>query len=607
MRYGPILSLILSATLTMGPGLPARAAAAGENAKVWQAASFDFQGPTASETDDNPNPFLDFRLQVEFTAPSGRRYDVPGFFDGDGAGAGRGNVWRVRFTPDEPGTWRYQASFRKGPKVAVSLDADAGEPAQINGGSGRFAVAERDPEAPGFLKWGRLEYVGGHYLKFKDGPYWIRGGTDSPENFLAYKGFDNTTGSHAYADHVADWRPGDPDWGNERGKAIIGVLNSLASQHVNSVYFLTMNIGGDGQDVWPWAGTPKPNGSPADDNLHFDLSKLRQWEMVFDHAQKKGIFLHFVFNEAERPNKRELDNGELGDERKLYYREIIARFGHHLALEWNLCEEFNIGFNLGQDRVREFARYVGAVDPYDHPVTVHSAGDPIKMLQFTFGDPLFSLTSIQLNQRRIDRVTEAFRKATEEAGRPLPVSLDEFTVDVGQAASHVPADDPDKYRMEKIWPTYFSGGMIEFILEDLLKVESFKTEKKAALWAYLWNARKFMEENLPFWEMAPVDNLVSGAGTITVGMGGGKTSELGAQVLAKPGEVYAIYLPKASPAGTLDVSGYPGPYSVRWYNPRTGRFAGSAGLVSGAPRLPIGAPPSDPDSDWVVLFKAVKK
>lgn len=602
-----IACTVLGAVWPVWEGSSALTGAIQDETKAWHTVSIDFRGPAASETGDNPNPFLDFRLQVEFIAPSGRRFDVPGFFDGDGKGRGEGNVWRVRFTPDQAGTWRYRAFFSKGSKVAISLDPKAGTATNFDGESGRFTVAKRDPAAPGFLKWGRLQYANGHYLKFQDGPYWIKGGTDSPENFLAYKGFDNTPASHAYTDHVADWRPGNPDWGEGRGKGIIGALNYLASRNVNSVYFLTMNIGGDGKDVWPWVGSPEPKGNPANDNLHFDLSKLRQWEIVFDHAQRLGIFLHFVFNEAETPNKKELDNGELGTERKLYYREIIARFGHHLALEWNICEEYNLQFDFGPERVREFARYIHSVDPYDHPITVHSAGDPTKVLRFTFGDPLFSLTSIQLNQRRIDRVTEAIRKATADAGRPLPVALDEFTVDVGTNASHIPVDDPERYRIEKIWPTYLSGGMIEFILEGLLNVDSFKTKEKAALWDYLWHARKFMQDHLPFWEMEPADHLVRDAGTVSVGEGSGRRSELGAQVLAKQGEVYAVYLPRANPSGTIDLSESSGAFRKRWYNPRTGGFEGPDVVVSGGGRLPLGAPPRDEDSDWVVLLKAVTK
>jgi hypothetical protein len=563
--------------------------------RVWQTLTLDFRGPATAETADNPNPFLDYRLQVLFTAASGRSYDVPGFYSGDGHGGEAGDVWRVRFTPDEPGQWTWAATFCEGEAIAVELSCDAGRSAAFDGATGELTIEPRDPDAPGFARHGRLQYTGGHYLKFADGPYWIRGGTDSPENFLAYSGFDNTRPSHDYAPHLDDWRPGDPDWGDGKGKAIIGALNHLAAKHVNSAYMLLMNIGGDGDDVWPWTGQPAPKGDPADDNLHFDLSKLAQWEIVFDHAQRKGIFLHLVFNEAERQNKQELDDGELGVERKLYYRELIARFSHHLAMEWNLCEEYNLQLDFGPERIRDFARYVGAVDPYDHPVTVHSAGDPVEKLRFLYGDPLFSLTSIQLNQRRADLIAEAIRRETAAAGRPLPVSLDEFTVDVGQDRSHIPFDRADLHRKQKLWPTYFSGGMIEFILEGLLDVNTFKGPARDELWDNVWYARKFMEENLPFHEMTPMDELVEGESELEVGMGGGKTSMMGAQVLAKPGEVYAVYFPAATKTGTINVSG---PLTLRWYNPRTGEFEGESRNIQSE----IGPPPSDPNEDWTVLI-----
>lgn len=586
--------------------------------RTWYPITLTFRGPAAAATDSAPNPFLDYRLQVVFTGPHNRLTIVPGYFDGDGQGGSKGNVWRARFAPDNAGLWRYQATMRQSPAIAVDTDGDAGQPVDLPESSGTFTVQPRDPNASGFLKWGRLEYNGTHYLKFKDGPYWLRGGTDEPENFLAYAGFDNTTPSHRYSAHESDWHADDPDWGDGRGHAIIGALNYLADQHVNSIYFLTMNVGGDGKDVWPWLGPIDPKGSERNDNLHFDLAKLRQWEIVFDHAQRRGIFLHFVLNEAEAANKRELDNGELGKERKLYYRELVARFSHHLALEWNLCEEYNLDFDLGPDRVRQFAEYIRAVDPYHHPVTVHSAGDPVKALNFSFGDPRFSLTSIQLNQRPIHEVAEAMRTATARAGRPLPVSLDEFTLDRGQKASHIPVDDAEGHRREKIWPAYFSGGMLEFILQDLIRTDSFKTPEREKLWRYLWYARHFMEENLLFWEMEPADSLAQGGTTIAVGIGKGTTVPLGPQVLAKRGEVYAGYLPTCTNTGSIDLTDVKGPAEQRWYNPRTGEFVGMP-IAIGSPaakgepastgrRLqPIGPPPSDPAADWVVLIRRTGK
>jgi len=582
---------------------------------TWHTVTIDFEGPQATEADSDPNPFLDFRLQVEFIGPSGQVYRVPGFFAGDGRGGGTGAVWRVRFTPDEAGSWSYRASFRSGEQIAVEADRQ-GEPVAFDGTDGIFSVADRDTAAPGFLSRGRLEYTGGHYLKFRDGGYWIKGGVDSPENFLAYEGFDNTRASsasyddlesipvfHSYKEHIIDWNPGDPDWDDGRGRGIIGALNYLASRRVNSIYFLVMNIGGDGKDVFPWIGSPVPGGSPDNDNLHYDISKLRQWGRVFSHAQKKGIFLHFVFNEAEEANKRELDNGELGPERKLYYREMIARFGHHLALQWNISEEYNLGFDLGPDRVRAFARYIRRTDPYGHPITVHSAGDPLDELAFTFGDSLFGNTSVQLNQRRIDRVTERLRMATVNAGRPLPASMDEFTVDVGSNRSWIPVDNANLHRKQKLWPTYLSGGQIEFILEGFLEVDSFKTPEREALWNYTWYARKFMEEQLPFAEMEPMDQRVSGESELDVGTGEGRTSKMGAQVFGKPGEVYAIYYPSAERTGIIDLSDSSGPFTLRWYNPRSGRFDGEARSLSGGTPYELGPPPSSPEEDWVVLIK----
>lgn len=571
--------------------------------RVWHPLTITFQGPEASISGNSPNPFLDIRLQVRFASADGQTYSVPGYFDADGAAGTSGNLWRVHFTPDRPGKWSYTGAFRSGPGVAIQLEPEDGVAMNLPSLQGEFEVAPRDPDAPGVLKWGRLKYVGKHYLKFQDGPYWIRGGTDEPENLLAYEGFVRTPAKHKYADHLSDWNQGDPDWADGKGRAMIGALNYLAKEHVNSIYFMPMNIGGDGKDVWPFFGQINPKGDPSNDNLHYDVEKLRQWEIVFNHAQRLGIFLHLVFNEAEKANKRELDDGELGPERKLYYREMIARFAHHSAMQWNLCEEYNLDFDLTPQRVQQFADYIRAVDPYDHPVTVHTVGDPVDKMKFMYGDPRWSMTSIQLNQRPIHEVTEAIRNDSIKAGRPLPVSLDEFTLDRGQRASHLPVDDADGHRREKIWPTLMSGGIIEFILENLLKTDSFKTPEREKLWRYLWFARKFMEDELPFWEMDPADELAKDASTFPVPIGKGKTVDMGPQVFAKPSEVFVVYYPVSERTGRLDLSGLKGAATQQWYNPRTGEFVGEAKQIEGGTAREVGPPPADPKLDWVLLVR----
>ena len=76
------------------------------------------------------------------------------------------------------------------------------------------------------------------------------------------------------------------------------------------------------------------------DLLHFDLSKVDQWEVVFAHAQTLGIALHVVLNETEKGNEKLHDNGTLGVQRKLYYRELAARFAHHPGPPHTIFDRF---------------------------------------------------------------------------------------------------------------------------------------------------------------------------------------------------------------------------------------------------------------------------
>ncbi|HSJ74628.1 MAG TPA: DUF5060 domain-containing protein, partial [Gemmatimonadales bacterium] len=57
----------------------------------------------------SPNPF-DLAVTAQVTAPSGRKYTVPGFFDGNGAGGAIGNIFKVRIYTDEIGNWSWTTS-----------------------------------------------------------------------------------------------------------------------------------------------------------------------------------------------------------------------------------------------------------------------------------------------------------------------------------------------------------------------------------------------------------------------------------------------------------------------------------------------------------------
>ncbi len=566
--------------------------------RQWTPLTVSFEGPETAE-DATPNPFLDYRLDVTFThAESGESFTVPGYFaaDGDAAetSAKAGKLWRVRFTPPSPGEWSYQASFRTGENVALSDDAAAGEAGSIDGAAGTLTVAVADQTTNGFYGKGFLRAIGGRYFQFSDGDYFLKGGADSPENFLGYFEFDDTYDSgkhegidtdaadfiHRYEPHAGDWKAGDPSWQGGKGKNIIGALNYLASEQMNSVYFLTYNVdGGDGRDTWMWTG--------PEERHRFDVSKLAQWEIVFEHMDRLGIMLHVITHETENDEKLGGDGG-LNDTRKLYFRELVSRFAHHPAIVWNLGEENDM---TDADRL-DNANYIRSIDPYDHPITVHTHNR--KALTFydgLLGKAPFDATSIQGEMQDANHETIELVRRSAEAGRPWAIFHDEQTpAGVGAMPDK---DDPDHNlpRKGELWGNLMGGGSgVEWYFGykyDHMDLSAEDWRSRDILWDQTRYALEFFHQHLPFWEMNADNSLASTEG---------------AYVLAKPGEIYAVFLPEG---GETELTLAEGSYSVAWYDPRGGGAlqVGTVETVEGPGAQSLGAPPADADKDWAVLVK----
>jgi len=565
--------------------------------KQWHVVTLTFDGAHASEQSD-PNPFLDYRLDVTFSKGK-KRYVVPGYFATDGnagqTGSTEGGKWRVHFVPDEQGQWRYSAALRMGEDVAVSDDPKAGTSVELDGAKGTFHVGASDKTGRDFRGKGLLRYTGSRYLQFAGtGEYFIKGGADSPENFLAYEDFDGTFDTaklerkgeaagdifiHKYEPHVKDYKPGDPTWRGGKGKGIIGALNYLASKGMNSVYFIPYNIdGGDGKDVWPWT-SPK-------ERYRFDCSKLDQWDIVFSHMDRLGLMMHIIVQEQE--NDQGLDGGELGVQRKLYFRELIARFGHHLAIVWNLGEE-NTNTTAQQ---KAFCKYIKDVDPYDHPIVCHTFPNKIaEVYTPLLGYEHFDGPSLQTTDTH--NQTIKWLDASAKAGRQWYVCLDEVAV----AHTGVKPDEDDYWhdeiRDKHLWGHLMAGGGgVEWYFgykwaHNDLNCEDWQSRDH--MWDMTRYALEFFGDHLPFTEMSHNDEL-TGAGDD--------------YCFAKPGQVYAIYLPKG---GTTDLNlgGRTGGYSVRWFNPRTvGELqTDSVASITGPGRAEIGQPPQNAEKDWVVLVR----
>lgn len=582
----------------------------------WQPVTLTIDGPFAHELDQKPNPFTDFALVVTFTHSSGDpEYHVPGYFAADGnaaeSSAKSGTKWRAHFSPDKPGEWSYNATFLAGKDVAFLPMPFPPGPVDILGHfspSGKITIAPTPEGAPGFYQEGRLTYVGKHHLQFAGSKrYFLKAGADAPETLLAYADFDDTTVStkkvplKTYAPHLQDWREGDPTWKNGKGKGLIGALNYLSEKGMNVFSFLPYNAGGDGDNVWPFVS--------RNQKFHYDCSKLDQWNVVFSHAQAKGLFLHCKLQETENDdnnaghgNKNKdgtvptsLDGGDLGRERKLYCRELIARFGHHLALNWNLGEENTQTTKQQMD----MAVFIRAVDPYDHHLVVHTFPDQQdKVYKPLLGsDPLTGVSLQNSNLKDVHWQTVKWHRESSEAKKPWCIAFDE----PGDAQYGMPPD-PDYPGMAKdyngpsvgqtrkwvLWGNLLGGGWgVEYYFgyklpQNDLVCEDWRSRDQS--WDYAKIALDFFrDQKIPFEEMSPnpeaVGNPEKGNKTYCLS---GKSMH----VLAFPdGGSCELALPQGKTART-----------IQWFNPRNGEIQSVFALADHTITCPD-------ENDWVAIVR----
>jgi Domain of unknown function (DUF5060)/Putative collagen-binding domain of a collagenase len=608
--------------------------------KQWHKVTLTLDGPFAHERDNQPNPFTDYALTVTFTHESGSpKYTVPGYFaaDGDAANssAESGTKWRAHLSPDKAGQWSYSISMLRGKLVAVDDDAQRKASPAI-GASGAFTIAASDKTGRDFRAKGRLQYVGKHHLQFAGSKeYFLKAGADAPETLLAYVDFDGTKpgGSDAqrpgeakpnkalktWQPHAGDWKAGDPTWKGGKGKGLIGALNYLAGKGMNLVSFLPYNAGGDGDNVWPFV--------ERNEKLHYDCSKLDQWGVVFDHGTALGLYLHFKLQENEMDDDRRghestpgrvpesLDGGKLGIERKLYCRELIARFGHALALNWNIGEENT----QSTEEIRDMVKFLHDTDPYRHNIVIHTfPNQQDKVYAPLLGDKsLLTGASLQNNWNQVHQRTLQWVTESAKANRPWVVANDEQ----GPANLGVPPDpgyqghdgvaiarkdgkaEGKGYTMHDIrkltlWGNLMAGGAgVEYYFgyqlpENDLVAEDWRSRDKS--WDYCRIALEFFPANkIPFWEMRTANALI-----------GNTKNDNSKFCFAEAGELYLVYLPNGGTTD-LDLTGANGKFTVKWFNPRAGgKFLdGSVVSITGGGKASLGRPPADAGEDWLIVVR----
>lgn len=583
--------------------------------KKWHKIVLSFEGPQTNEMDVN-NPFLNYRLDVTFKNGE-NTFVIPGFYAADGDAAetsgDSGNIWQVRFTPNAIGKWTYTASFKSGENIAIAENIGNAQSAGfMDGQSGTILITESDKTGLDNRAKGKLQYVGESYLKFAESQnYFIKLGVDAPENLLAFTDFDVSTNALGFQ---KNWEPHAKDfeenatpflWKKTKGKNLLGAINYLASEKLNVFSFLTFNVDGDDRNIFPHLlkvpqkeyevyASVKKNTEAWDTMFHktrFDVSKLDQWEHIFEYAETKGMFLHFKTHETETDHL--MDNGVFGMESKLYYRELIARFGHHLSMNWNLGEENDQPI----DEVKKAANYVSKLDAYDSHLVIHTFPNKDDRYADLIGDQSqLTGASLQLSHPDFDDVhlrVLKWRNKSNATGKKWAIAVDE----PGKANIALLPDDEDPEhkhaRGRAMWGTLLAGGYgVEWYFgysspNSDLTCQDFRS--RDLFWDQNKHALEFFDNYIPFWNMEPNDSL---------------TVDDVSYCLTKEGEVYVIYSEANADNIKLDLGQFNKTFKIKWFDPRNGGLlqTGSVVSVKGGGIVELGIPPSNIDKDWVILL-----
>ena len=582
----------------------------------WHRITLNFEGPKTNELADD-NPFLHYRLDVTFSNGD-KTYRIPGFYAADGNAAetssSKGNIWQVRFTPDTLGEWTYSVSFKKGENVAVLDDFLSAKSAGfMDGQSGSFNIYASDKTGVDNRAKGRLQYIGESYLQYAEsGKYFIKLGVDAPENLLAYNDIDVATNAlgfqKTWAPHAKDFDTSATSflWQQDKGKNLLGAIRYLADEGLNVFSFLTFNVDGDDRNVFPHLlkvpienyetyASVKKNKEAWETMFHktrFDVSKLDQWERIFEYAETKGMFLHFKTHETETDHL--MDEGVFDIEGKLYYRELIARFGHHLSMNWNLGEENNQPI----EEALKVAHYVSKLDAYSSHLVIHTFPNKDDRFAHFIGDqsPLTG-ASLQLSHPDFNDVHARvlkWRKKSNITGKKWAIAVDE----PGKANIALLPDDEDPEhnfaRSRALWGTLMAGGFgVEWYFgyaspNSDLTCEDFRS--RDLFWDQNKYALDFFNDHVPFWEMEPNDSL---------------TSDDTSYCMVKEETVYLVYAEHNADNIMLHLGNSGKTFQVKWFDPRNGGALqnGSIATVSATGVVHLGMPPSQRNKDWVILVK----
>jgi hypothetical protein len=270
------------------------------------------------------DPYRDVTLNVTYTKPDNSTVQFWGFYDG-------GDTWKIRFMPDQTGTWKYSASFSDGTAA----------------GAGEFTVVAGD--IPGMIAKDETNPI---WFGFKGGRHGLIRGFHMGDRFFA-----------------ANWPAADRkaflDWAQGQGYNLFSIASHYLNRDADG-----RGRGWDTPDLW--------DGN----NRKLKAAEYREMEAILNDLADRKImvfpFAGFFGQSSDFPTNH--------DDQELYIRYNLARIGPYWNVLYNVAGPEPIGRNhkfqnaMAESNINHLGDMIKNLDVFGHPVSIHNAtgNDPFR-------------------------------------------------------------------------------------------------------------------------------------------------------------------------------------------------------------------------------------
>jgi hypothetical protein len=523
-------------------GIPPRAVDFFQSTQDLEA--FDFLEITARVHPPHAsNPFTDGSIRGTFKrAPGNKQWNVEGFCDSED-----GSLYRLRFMPLTPGDYEYSVEYSQGWSRRTSSGTF-----HVRDGH-RRGLVRIDPQNRWHFVW---EGTGEHYFFNGTTAYWLMGWRDeqviesSIERLhqLKINRMRVTVAGRTnryYGEPVMDgpsWSPFSRPWQTARELRCLHILGRIGE---------FLGIGGGLSDSLANLGFTENIYNPGFDYSRFEVSYWQKFERALRFARDRDMVLSLVLDMSDsfvHPAP-----GSADEQRFIKY--AIARFGAFSNITWDLGDDLDRYRDDGWThtmgtRIKEW-------DLYGHLATSH----PGNNVHQDRASDWFDFTSFQEWSRNQHAFMLDQRKKQESLGRIIPQTNEEYGYEDHYPlwARELGADSADSLR-RAAWEIAMAGGYQTTgetarrgtnVLPDTGGgwMNGRGDGTMTMLQGYAHMVDFFV--SFEWWKTEPHDELVNS----------------GNYCLAKPGEIYAVYLPHG---GKVTVQMQPGQYRGTWWNPATG-------------------------------------